>query len=133
MNPEYVDVARRAGHCCEYCHAPEVIFNFPFEVEHIVPRASGVREAEAELALACRSCNVHKSARTAATDSSSGTMVRLFNPRTDQWSEHFRADVDSGEISALTAIGRVTVKLLRMNGETQKTARRQWARLGLFP
>ncbi|MGG6267424.1 HNH endonuclease [Leptolyngbya sp. AN03gr2] len=37
MNPFYSRVADQAGHCCEYCHAPEVVFNFPFEVEHIMP------------------------------------------------------------------------------------------------
>ena len=37
MNPNYPFVAERACHRCEYCHAPEAIFNFPFEVEHIVP------------------------------------------------------------------------------------------------
>ena len=110
-----------------------MIFNFPFEVEHILPRASGVRETERQLALACRSCNVHKAARTSGTDSLSGTMVRLFNPRTDDWAEHFQAAIDSGEIIALTAIGRATVKHLKMNGDAQKTARRQRARLGLFP
>lgn len=37
MNPRYASVAARAGHRCEYCHAPEAVFNFPFEVEHVVP------------------------------------------------------------------------------------------------
>jgi hypothetical protein len=32
MNPHYEVVALRAGHRCEYCHAPEAVFNFPFEV-----------------------------------------------------------------------------------------------------
>jgi hypothetical protein len=36
MNPRYVQVALRAEHRCEYCHAPEVVFNFPFEVEHVI-------------------------------------------------------------------------------------------------
>jgi hypothetical protein len=133
MNPQYAEVARRAGHRCEYCHAPEVIFNFPFEVEHILPRASGAHETESELALACRSCNVHKAARTTGTDSLSGEIVRLFNPRRDQWSEHFQAAAGSGEILALTAIARATIQQLNMNDESQKTARQQWARLGLFP
>jgi hypothetical protein len=35
MNPKYAFVALRAGHRCEYCHAPEVVFNSLFEVEHI--------------------------------------------------------------------------------------------------
>ncbi len=99
MNPHYAEVAQRAGHRCEYCHAPEVIFNFPFEVEHIVPRAAGGRETQGELALACRSCNVHKAARTAVTDSLTRTIIRLFNPRTDQWTEHFRADAGRGKYS----------------------------------
>lgn len=33
MNPHYHAVGTRAEHRCEYCHAPEAIFNFPFEVE----------------------------------------------------------------------------------------------------
>ena len=37
MNPHYHAVGTRAEHRCEYCHAPEAIFNFPFEVKHIVP------------------------------------------------------------------------------------------------
>ena len=36
MNLQYPEVAQRAGHRCEHCPAPEVIFNFPFDVEQIV-------------------------------------------------------------------------------------------------
>jgi len=34
-------VASRANHRCEYCGAPESIFNFPFEVEHFLPPSLG--------------------------------------------------------------------------------------------
>jgi hypothetical protein len=37
MNKHYAEVANRAGHRREYCRAPEIILNLPFEVEHIVP------------------------------------------------------------------------------------------------
>jgi len=37
MNPFYPLVTQRAGQRCENCHAPEAIFNFPFEIEHIIP------------------------------------------------------------------------------------------------
>jgi hypothetical protein len=40
MNALYPLVAARAEHRCEFCRAPEIIFNFRFEVEHIVPQAS---------------------------------------------------------------------------------------------
>jgi hypothetical protein len=33
MNPFYTLVADRATHRREYCHAPELVFNFPFEPE----------------------------------------------------------------------------------------------------
>jgi hypothetical protein len=57
MNKNYGEVAERAGHRCEYCRAPEVIFNLPFEVEHIVPTPEERIDGQANLALACRSCN----------------------------------------------------------------------------
>ena len=131
MNPQYAEVARGRPPLrvlpCAGGH-----FQFPLK-SNIYSPASGVEETEAELALACRSCNVHKAARISGTDPVSGTIVRLFNPRKDQWSEHFQAHVVSGEIRALTDIGRATIDRLKMNDEAQKTARRQWARLSLFP
>ena len=41
MNPYYAVIAERANYRCEYCHAPEEAFNFPFEVEHIHPVSRG--------------------------------------------------------------------------------------------
>ncbi len=61
MNSAYPHVADRANHRCEYCHAPEAMFNVEFEVEHIVPRSHGGGNDEANYALACRACNLRKS------------------------------------------------------------------------
>lgn len=60
MNPNYAEVALRAGHRCEYCHALEAVFNFPFEVEHVTPVALGGGDTAENLALACRSCNLFR-------------------------------------------------------------------------
>src|SRR2546430_4982751 len=60
MNPRYPAVSHRAVHRCEYCHAPEAIFNLPFEVEHVIPISRDGTDGEINLALACRSCNLHK-------------------------------------------------------------------------
>ncbi len=133
MNPRYPEVALRAGHRCEYCRAPEAVFNFPFEVEHIIPVSRGGADAEANWALACRSCNLRKAAHVNGIDPESQTIVRLFHPREDRWKEHFRADAESGEINGLTAIGRATVIQLNMNSEAQLSARRHWICLELFP
>jgi HNH endonuclease len=51
MNKHYARVAERAAHRCEYCQAPEVIFNLVFEVEHIIPRALNGPDDESNLAL----------------------------------------------------------------------------------
>ena len=133
MNPAYPFVSERAEHRCEYCHVPELVFNFPFEVEHIVPLRQGGATTEANLALACRSCNLRKGVQTTGVDPSSGAEVRLFDPRQDRWPDHFYADLDTGELIGLTTIGRATLAALRMNGEPQRAARRLWLRLGLFP
>lgn len=133
MNPRYAQVALRAGHRCEYCHAPEVIFNFPFEVEHIYPLSRGGTDTENNRALACRSCNLCKATHISGVDPESQAVVRLLNPRYDRWEEHLQADPESGEIKGLTAIGRATIARLEMNSESQQSARRQWMRLGLFP
>lgn len=133
MNPRYGQVALRAEHRCEYCHAPEAVFNFPFEVEHITPVALGGSDELSNLALACRSCNLRKAAHRSGLDPASQAVVLLFHPRQDLWEEHFRATAPSGEIEGLTAIGRATVTRLQMNHETQLAARKQWLRLDFFP
>lgn len=133
MNPRYRLVAQRAAHCCEYCGAPEALFNFAFEVEHVLPTMRGGRDEASNWALACRSCNLHKSSHTDGLDPESQTSVRLFHPRQDRWSDHFRLDVLNGRLAGLTSIGRATVNRLRMNSPAQVVARSQWSRLQMYP
>ncbi len=133
MNAQYAAVAQRAQHRCEYCHAPEALFNLPFEVEHIMPPSYGGTEEEANLALACRACNLFKSDRVQSRDPASRSLVRLFHPRDDSWDEHFAVDPETGSVLGTTAIGRATTVQLRMNSAVQLAARIQWMRLDLFP
>jgi len=133
MNPHYALAARRASHRCEYCRAPESVFNFPFEVEHIVPRLRGGADRESNWALSCRSCNLHKSDAVEGLDPQTGKTVPLFHPRLQQWEEHFALDESTGLMNGLSATGRATVVKLRMNGVAQLSARREWARLRWFP
>lgn len=133
MNPHYRFVALRAGHRCEYCRAPEVVFNFPFEVEHIIPLVHDGADAETNWALACRACNIRKGVYINHIDSVTKTLTRLYHPRQDQWEEHFQVKVETGEIQGYTAIGRATILRLDMNHPTQLFARQLWIRLGIFP
>ena len=125
-------VARRAHHRCEYCLTPEAIFNSPLDVEQIQPRKLGGPDDEWNLALACRSCNGSKRVAIQARDPVHGRAVRLFNPRTDSWDDHFELDLSTAEIVGRTEIGRATVERLGMNGPRQRQARRLWILLFAF-
>ncbi len=137
MNPLYAPVAARAEHRCEYCRAPEEVFNFPLEVEHVTPQASGGTDDHANLALACRACNLFKfkfkSDAGTGRDDVTRVQVALFHPRNDVWTQHFRYDAETAHIVGLSAMGRATVMRLQMNRPHQAAARRRWAQLGLFP
>ena len=111
----YPDVARRARHRCEYCRAPEAVYNLEFDVEHIVPRGRGGPDELDNLALACRSCNLRKGVGQQARDPQTGQLAPLFSPRIDLWGEHFQIDLETFEIAGLTPVGRVTARWLGMN------------------
>ncbi len=132
MNPRYPAVSHRAVHRCEYCHAPEGIFNLPFEVEHVIPISRAGTDGETNLALACRSCNLHKSDHVTGIDQMGKPAVRLFHPRQDDWEEHFIVELETGRVEGRTDIGRATVACLCMNEPLQLAARRQWISLGFY-
>lgn len=133
MNSLYPLVADRAAHRCEYCCAPELVFNLPLEVEHIIPVSRLGTDDENNLALACRSCNLHKSNRISGINPETGAETRFFNPREDTWHEHFQIETQSGAIVGITAIARVTIAALEINSPLQLAARQIWIRIGLFP
>ena len=107
-------VRERAGNRCEYCrlrqeHEPLT----PFHVEHIVAGQHEGTDDFENLALACAWCNLVKGPNIAALDPMTRVLTRLFHPRHDCWSDHFRRD--GPLIAGLSDVGRATVKLLRMN------------------
>ena len=106
-------VRDRAKAQCEYCGLKQEQEPLTFHIEHIVPRQHGGEDAAENLALACHHCNLHKGTNLACLDVSTGKLTRLFHPRRNNWKEHFRRR--GGEVIGLTAVGRVTVELLRMN------------------
>lgn len=106
-------VEARAGQRCEYCRMHQSLQGATFHVEHIIPNSRSGSDDPDNLALACPSCNLHKSDRVEAADPDSNAGERLFNPRADRWIEHFRWD--GYRIVGLTATGRVTVFALQLN------------------
>jgi hypothetical protein len=110
-------VRQRAEYLCEYCHTSERWQYVRFTLDHVVPLGAGGNEVLENLALACFHCNRRKSNKLTATDPQSGAVVRLFNPRTQLWSEHFRWSTDGLLVLPQTPVGRATLELLELNRE----------------
>ena len=116
------DVAHRAGHRCEYCLIQEEDGGFPLQVDHIVSRKHGGSSEIDNLAYACILCNRHKGSEVASINPVSGEAIRLYHPRRDRWTEHFR--LSDGYIEPLTDIGLATVRVLRFNAAERVAERK---------
>lgn len=106
-------VRERAGNCCEYCLIPQSATFASHTIDHILAEKHGGLTSADNLAWACAVCNGLKGSDLASLDDETGVIVSLFHPRRDQWAAHFR--LDEGRIAPLTAVGRVTVRLLHLN------------------
>jgi hypothetical protein len=125
-------LAEAANHRCSYCRSPAIV-GIPMVIDHILPLVAGGDSTFNNLCLACYRCNERKGKRITSNDILTGESVPLFNPRTQNWSEHFAWHENSLEIVALSAIGRVTVQLLRLNDDWLRQARRLWTISGVHP
>lgn len=104
------------------------------EIEHIVPLAQGGTTEEANLWLACPLCNRYKSSKTRAIDPQTGEEVALFNPRVQQWRQHFRWSEDGLRILGTTAVGRATVTALHLDDDPDALlVRSYWVIAGWHP
>lgn len=126
-------VCRDAKNRCGYCLLPQMILSSPLEIEHILPISAGGTDEEDNLCLACRECNSHKSAKIDVFDYETGQTVRLFNPRTQIWNEHFEFGDNESLIIGKTACGRATVIALKMNIRQAVDARKLWVIAGWYP
>jgi hypothetical protein len=125
------EVRERAGERCEYCLLAESQAVVPHEPDHLIAKKHGGRTTSANLALACTDCNRFKGSDIASIDYVTGKLVRLFNPRSQTWPAHFR--LIGGQIIPLTATGRVTEQLLRLNLPSRVEVREELAAVGLYP
>lgn len=123
-------VRQRSGGRCEYCLIPEAMTLAILEVDHVIARKHGGATHLDNLADACNFCNEFKGSDLASVDPETGTIVLLFNPRRDRWSEHFRLAV--GRIEGLTPVGRATARLLQFNHADRAEERELLIAAGLF-
>lgn len=106
-------VVERANNRCEYCRLAQAGQAATFHIDHITPMAAGGPTVAVNLALACVSCSLKKSARQFAIDPHTKQEATLFNPREQAWHLHF--EWKNFEVVGLTPTGRATVYALDMN------------------
>ncbi len=124
-------VIARAGNLCEYCLADVLATFYGGEMDHIIGvKHGGPTEAD-NLAHTCQPCNRCKGSDLCSINWQTGELVRLFNPRIDQWAEHFT--LDGAEIKPLTVIGEMTVRILDFNDADRIEEREGWIEEGSYP
>ena len=106
-------VEQRASGRCEYCRMAKILQRAPFHVEHILPTSKGGTDDLDNLAWACGACNLSKSNRTLLIDPETSQVVPIFNPRMDQWANHFV--FEGYRLVGRTPIGRAVVAGLDLN------------------
>ncbi|MBD2778929.1 HNH endonuclease [Iningainema tapete] len=131
-------VRNRANFRCEYCHYPEFLSTSPLTIDHIKPQSLGGEDHVDNLALACRRCNERHYNFTVGTDPETEQKVPLFNPRQQQWAEHFIWSADSTKIIGITPTGRATCNRLDLNDERRRDrfiqkSRQLWVQGGFHP
>lgn len=102
-------------------------------LDHIIPVSADGETVAENLCLSCVSCNSYKLNFQTGLDPELKRDARLFDPRNDRWTEHFRWSGDSSEIIGLTSIGRATINRLKMNQPRMLIARREWKKTGSHP
>lgn len=127
-------VRRAAGNRCGHCLSPQHLIMARLEIEHIIPLAKGGKDAEDNLWVACPLCNGNKSDKTTGVDPNTLADAPLFNPRAQDWWEHFMWSESGLSIRGLTPIGRATVAALQLSDDPDAlVVRSYWIQAGWHP
>jgi hypothetical protein len=104
---------------------------YSFHIDHVASRQHGGADVLENLALACYHCNRHKGPNLSGWDPETRRITRLFNPRHDSWTRHFQ--VVGAVIAGRTAVGRATVRVLKVNAPPRLDLRTALVEVGCWP
>ncbi|MBD2325654.1 HNH endonuclease signature motif containing protein [Alkalinema sp. FACHB-956] len=124
-------VINRADRLCEYCliHSDDTVLGC--SIDHIISlKHNGPNEAN-NLAYACIFCNRYKGSDIGSIIWETQEFIRFYNPRRDQWSEHFR--LEQSTIMPVSSIGEVTVRILGFNDRNRLMERQILIDQGRYP
>jgi hypothetical protein len=125
------EVFIRAENACEYCRISIADTYLGGEVDHIRSVKHNGRTELDNLALACQACNRSKGTDLGSIATSTGSLVRFFDPRKDAWSEHFRVN-DDGTIDPRSEIGEVTITVFGFNHNERVLERKGLIEIGHY-
>lgn len=124
-------ITERANHRCEYCRLSEHNAFFSFHIDHVISLKHGGLTSQENLAFSCQICNLNKGSDIATFLENTETPIRFYNPRIDNWHDHFGA-LDSGLLLAKSPIGEATIKILDLNHLDSIIERRELIARDLF-
>jgi hypothetical protein len=106
-------VETRAKHLCEYCLIHQDDTFLGCQVDHVIAEKHGGATDADNLSYACAFCNRAKGTDIGSIAPSTGEYTRFFNPRMDQWADHF--SLNGVFIEPRTPIGEATARILGFN------------------
>lgn len=124
-------VIERADNLCEYCLISEEDRASGCQIDHIISIKHGGKTAAENLAYACIFCNINKGSDLGSIIWRTGELIRFFNPRREQWSEHFR--LEGATIQPLTDIGEVTTRIFQFNSDERIIERQLLIEVNRYP
>lgn len=107
-------VADRSNGICEYCAVPQAAGIIKFQCDHIISEKLGGETRADNLAFCCPFCNLYKGPNISSFSGVPPRNTPLFNPRLDDWKDHFFYTED-GELHSNTDIGKGTIFVLNIN------------------
>jgi len=110
---------------------PQEQDDLPFQFDHIIAEVHGGSDGHLNRANACVPCNLYKGPNLSGVDPHTGNVVRLFDPRRQNWKRHFRWN--GAVLEGRTQCGRATVRTLRINMPIRVTLRQSLIDIGEFP
>ena len=100
-NPHICNASRRRRRAVQKVSSPQL--------------SRGGKSAFDNYAHACAGCNGYKGDAIKGFDPVISQSAALYNPRVDNWEEHFEWNSSFSHILGLTSTGRATVAKLRLN------------------
>jgi hypothetical protein len=101
-------------------------------VDHIIATKHGGTDDDDNLCLACYKCNGYKGSNVAALDPLTGKATKLYDPRRQNWGDHFEINPDA-TLVGLKPEGRTTIFVLRMNDAKRVKQRLGELTVGDYP